>query len=641
MAPRLTNQYLYSPLAEDQIRVLRLPPPGLQTIRPLPCKLEIVDPLDYDYEALSYCWADGKKRATQTTIHLNGEASIVSEHLSNALETLCLPDRSRVLWVDAICINQEDNDEKSAQVAKMRDIYSNAKHTVVWVGQAGLATSKAFEQTRKLYDAAPEQKSEIWNEEGGWIGCLNEIIQRPYWSRGWTVQEVVVSPDSILFCGPHSIPFFELADVLLHPDARKHLNITYRVYAYLDIVRRMRAPDWRDPELGLWQLAYTFSLRQLTHPLDHVYAYRGLIKSPDLLGPAAIVNYNWGYRNLWREMSRHVMVKLHSTVPLALAERSERTSLVDYRWYLVPHSLREPNNGQDQRAVFWSGGIDNPAYYPLQVNDFSAAGNTKARITSDPLKESRILVQGFVCDEIVTVGKAVDEWLILLGRPNYVKLFSNWEVVAGGPWPSDAKAAKPEKAATDSLTPSEIFALTITGGAWTQVPLDWRHWNTLNRSERFLGRRFWQILYSDDEQIYSISDDLSKPVGYELNRRRGFETKPAHAEYDHIRDNACEGRRMARFRSGKFGLVNSYAKVGDSLVVLLGCAVPMVLHPKEHSEWSRKIFRTSEEGPRSPKTTWRLRGQAYVHELMHYHGDLQREIDDGVLELETFTIEGS
>ena len=95
------------------------------------------------YEALSYTWKTGLERkdddttGAQKTIECNGFTVPVGANLDAALRRLRRrrPDSSsRVIWADAICINQQDDAERSHQVASMGDIFRNAHRVVVWLG---------------------------------------------------------------------------------------------------------------------------------------------------------------------------------------------------------------------------------------------------------------------------------------------------------------------------------------------------------------------------------------------------------------------------------------------------------------------------------------------------------------------------
>lgn len=428
------------------------------------------------------------------------------------------------------------------------------------------------------------------------------------------MQEVVVSKDSIIYCGAFTIPFFELATVLVFEDTMKHLNVTYSIYSYLNTVIAMRSEAWRDPELGLFALAYKFRHRQLSQRLDRVYAFRGLLQSPEFLqGNATNVDYKQKEGDLWLRLSKETMSKHQTLLPLAIVEENRHE---DADWCLnFSQDFLEPNHFSEGKMLFWSGGLDDPHYFPLQTNSFSAAAGLKARVKVDLEIPSIISVQGFIADEIVAVGKKVNSVLIGFGRPNYIKIFSDWESLVGGPWDEDLKM-------------TELFALTVTGGVWAKEPLNWRHWNRRNYAQRPWSWHQWRD---------SLKDTDEKSLGYLENRRGDSSGQPA--DYERVRDDACEGRRMVLLKSGKFGLTSEYAKVGDKLVVLLGCDVPMVLHVRDWTKWHKR-FVDNEGKAKLYGQTWGIRGQAYVHDIMHYQGDLEHDIAGGKVSLETFLIDG-
>jgi hypothetical protein len=121
---------LYRPLRGNQFRLLTvLPGSGSQLIS---CRLNghNIDTAPA-FEALSYVWGDLNDRLD---IFVNNEVFAVTRNLYAALRRLRLPDKRRIVWIDAICINQKDNGEKSHQVQRMAQIYSDAAQVVVWLG---------------------------------------------------------------------------------------------------------------------------------------------------------------------------------------------------------------------------------------------------------------------------------------------------------------------------------------------------------------------------------------------------------------------------------------------------------------------------------------------------------------------------
>ncbi|KAF5725230.1 het-domain-containing protein [Fusarium mundagurra] len=110
------------------------------------------------YEALSYTWGDEK---ASVRILLNGEEFSVRPNLANALAALRISE-PRVLWVDALCINQEDIKERNHQVGMMRDIFRRAERVLVWLGRPSSgwdsSVAGALEMAKKFGENPPTSK---------------------------------------------------------------------------------------------------------------------------------------------------------------------------------------------------------------------------------------------------------------------------------------------------------------------------------------------------------------------------------------------------------------------------------------------------------------------------------------------------
>ncbi|KAF1983614.1 hypothetical protein K402DRAFT_297997, partial [Aulographum hederae CBS 113979] len=99
---------------------------------PITCDL-YPTPLDAasPYETLSYTWGDS---SSPIPIHISGHVIQVTRNLHAALQHIRQESTDRILWIDALCIDQTNNAEKSAQVQMMRNIYHSAARTLVWLG---------------------------------------------------------------------------------------------------------------------------------------------------------------------------------------------------------------------------------------------------------------------------------------------------------------------------------------------------------------------------------------------------------------------------------------------------------------------------------------------------------------------------
>jgi Heterokaryon incompatibility protein (HET) len=132
----MASSYSYRPLKPPTkdgkpIRILKLFPATKKDAE-LKCELQEVEHLsNVRYEALSYVWGSPKG---DIPIQLEGRTFLVTENCEAAMRRLRRRTRSRILWIDAICINQRSNEEKNLQVNLMSDIYSNATRVIVWFG---------------------------------------------------------------------------------------------------------------------------------------------------------------------------------------------------------------------------------------------------------------------------------------------------------------------------------------------------------------------------------------------------------------------------------------------------------------------------------------------------------------------------
>jgi hypothetical protein len=159
------------------------------------------------YEALSWCWGTGDKNRC-INIRSNGTnyAKYIGENLFHALKALRRPDKDRYLWIYAVCINQEHLNEKNHQVEMMHEIYGNAERVCIWLGEANRSSKTAIkfikDEVLKLDDfdtlCDSKEASRKWR-------ALLELMQRPWFSRRWVVQEIALARTALIYCGKDQI----------------------------------------------------------------------------------------------------------------------------------------------------------------------------------------------------------------------------------------------------------------------------------------------------------------------------------------------------------------------------------------------------------------------------------------------------
>lgn len=133
---RKTAHDIYSPLdAESRtIRVLHLQPGAWEDDIHAELQASSIEYVRGRYVAISYTWGS-ENVARQVLITCNGQSVSISENLFTILRKLRQPDHEILLWADALCINQADPSERTAQVGMMGDIYSNSRETIIWLGE--------------------------------------------------------------------------------------------------------------------------------------------------------------------------------------------------------------------------------------------------------------------------------------------------------------------------------------------------------------------------------------------------------------------------------------------------------------------------------------------------------------------------
>ena len=166
------------------------------------------------YEALSYTWSE----ETGHSIDCDGKSLSIQENVCSALRRLRQTNTVRNIWIDALCINQSDIEERNGQLRLMKPIYQNATKVLVWLGEESADSPQAFELISQILarqstwkeensktpmtaqdlidEGLPEPFSPIWKS-------LDALYWRPWFTRVWVIQEISVAKEVSLICGKH------------------------------------------------------------------------------------------------------------------------------------------------------------------------------------------------------------------------------------------------------------------------------------------------------------------------------------------------------------------------------------------------------------------------------------------------------
>lgn len=190
----LGDSFCYSPLLKQgNTRLLRLLP-HKDTEAPIQCQL-FEYPLQepnrgaHLYDALSYVWGSEEDKQP-IFIRLDDKVDgstenyrrlLVTANLRAALSHLRDRFLERVIWIDAVCINQKDDDEKGRQVQSMAKIYACANRVIVWLGEAASDSDKALIAIRKV--AKARRESPIIDKPT--LQAIFALLERQWFQRIW------------------------------------------------------------------------------------------------------------------------------------------------------------------------------------------------------------------------------------------------------------------------------------------------------------------------------------------------------------------------------------------------------------------------------------------------------------------------
>lgn len=271
----MDTPYQYQSLdkSSPQFRLVTLLPSSDSTA-PVSVKVNTeAFPSTQKYEALSYAWGGP---SNGYFIYEEKSTIEVGENLYQALIHLRYADKSRTLWIDALCINQKDDEEKNHQVQCMRDIYSGAEEVIVWLGPSDEDLDSAVAYIHTFYEFRDMKNQPI--------AGFKKLYRNPWWTRMWVVQEVCLAKEHPIFhVGHHELDWWDTVDDILAGICRDDLNREIPLRILEDPISLRGFHELRDdteeelPPFSLAKLLYTTANRRATVPHDHVYALLGIV----------------------------------------------------------------------------------------------------------------------------------------------------------------------------------------------------------------------------------------------------------------------------------------------------------------------------------------------------------------------------
>lgn len=547
-----------------------------------------------EYMALSYAWGDSDDTAP---IQVNGYRFDVTSSLHGALVALRKRHKHPLLWVDAVCINQQNKEEQSHQVSMMTQIYSQAKSVAIWLGPEADNSEHAISLLRDVSDIAhdPRAMNHLLASRGDQMRftALVDLFERDYWDRLWVVQEVLNARSVTVYCGNTSLPwrvYVDASDAFKrHEEQLKQYLpstgnnkviplVSQQQFQYSVVLafkgpaslERLRQEPDAEP-ISLLSVLCNCRLKLSSEPRDKVFGVLGIL--PQEFKYNFPPNYSASLREVYTNV---VEFLLHATgsfdvICAAIHFPVQRSVTKLPSW--VPDWSHVVN-------VCPLGGID----------VFSAAGGTKAAFgfVDRPLR-TKLEVSAIYLGRVFRKGTAVDTFL---GIEKLLMAFLNWRAEMLRGWPIQNAQIR------------EAFCRTL---CLDQLG----NWNT----SEWMGICYHVFASLIQEWLpYIVLDDELRWYANELN------TGVAPDNRQIIIEKNCKemsGRRYFMTEDGLMGMGTGFLRNGDIVCVPLGCSTPVILREERNGEY-------------------RFIGDAYVDGYMY--GRAVDELGDGRRELRKYVL---
>jgi hypothetical protein len=635
----------YAPIETNQIRLLMLIPATSRdsVLEAMIFVSNFPSTSLAGWHALSYTW--GNADELPGLIIINGRKMKITANLEMALRDV-RNEHAVPYWVDAICINQADPDEKAHQIRHMRYIYEKADGVRVWLGDTNEQIEEAMGHFL-LYNFLTDEDVISTLSENDWsnfeLDGLVSLFSRPYWKRIWIVQELVCGGTVNVYCGQRSVPLNALLRIgklladswrnLKRPvntvpglkaavDSSKHLVL-------IETTRKMRSktgtsgvPAEDNNAITLWGLLQNSRDHQATNARDKVYALLGLVEDMNWCCDLFPIDYRLSVEQLYRDTARWIII------------HSENLNLLCGRRSLQPgpSSYNLPSWCPD-----WT---TSP-----QTNSLLDLSEMKQKIPLDLWKKA-IVSFGPEEHSMTVTGVCIGTCQTMTGQFQWGKLFwyqflslyRGGEVRLGGNYTERQTAALERWVQCLALSDPALGA-TVTIDEREMSLGDFQHQKCLLtalqdlapqiRDEPAIDTRLemlWRTLVLDlrgeeNESMKGFRSMFNSISGWnDKHIPADLATTEALLEFTRpFRRRVAEcghGRQLAFTERGNIEMVPVEAQAGDLVCTLFGCLSPLVLRPHE--------------------SHYIVIGDAYVNGYMSL--EAVREMELGELELRTFVL---
>ncbi|KAK0643852.1 heterokaryon incompatibility protein-domain-containing protein [Cercophora newfieldiana] len=543
------------------------------------------------YHALSYVWGDPTPAATIT---INETPVQIGQSLHDALLAIREQTPHRVIWVDALCINQTDPHEQSQQVQQMDVVYFCAAGVIAWLGPSSPATAAAFKAleevlkltgrigtfrgARKHNSGAKTNRSpgscklqllegvqNIFRGRGmeGVYDAVVELSKREYWERVWIIQEMALARDIEFLCGTvkakgvhHALLGVNMASemaLMIQDDSIVPLGdaVTYRLtYAMGRGLPSFFADNERVEQLkkrGLYHLL--FYVRggmgyKATNPRDYVYGLLGLAVDrqalrivPDYTQPVEEVFAHVMRRLLANGFTDALSFAVSSKTILGLPSWVPDWSSMSHVFFCTFRTAQAQPQPETPDIILSPHPSDNSTALSILGSPVGTITHLAPALDWDPTRPEEL------GSAIISWLARVERELLLSPEEEEAQFWNNPDPVVIGTPRRDQDRAR--------LARSLCAMRDPISNVW----------------ERHEPERYYKLLAAS----------VSNLQAYIILQHDGLEGGMAKAYLASIVRHARLGARAYRLSTGHLGLVSPGCEVGDKVVHFPGGSFPFVL----------------------------------------------------------------
>jgi hypothetical protein len=540
---------IYNKLADRSIRLLDLYPGEPNSPLQGSLRTAILDPPEF-YEALSYTWGAPE---TAAFLHVETGSVPLTLNLVQALLRLRRKDTIRTIWIDQICINQNDIEERGQQVSLMGDIYRGASMVDIWLGEEDSDTSEGMLYIPHLLKSFThsEERDETGDEvphvlevlglltikSPRWI-ALRSLFERPYFRRMWIVQEVALGKKCVVYCGSHSVPWNNLAKAALClEDDADHQADAHRVVRMIGGLKRMNVTGYSGHRPLMNLIHQSFNLL-CTNPRDKIYGVLGL--ASDIMPEQFSPDYSLSVQDVYLATTIFCMRRYKSLEVLCQVRHPKLLPgmpswVPDWTVMSAPRESLASKFGER----YFAGGKEGPVLV-LRLSD----------------DKRTLYANGKLVDKIQQVGSVMLD--LAQDVENKNRVLSEWRQYA--------RKASPYF--TGETYPTIFWRTLLADG------------DTRGKSSDNTRQQLYEAHQNLIDRNTGTFDGLPTSKPWEQVAEMSI-VNSRSLEFERLMNAACLGRRIAITEQGFLGLVPSEAQLGDELVILETVRVPLVFRRVE------------------------------------------------------------